>query len=313
MPRALHQCSGKTFAVLVYNLSDSDLCVPSDTVLGMKPAFRPLLESSTKFCQWDNSSSSMTFSDSPFERRCPWSPRTTAVTPFFTAAGCRGDKSVCAPDATHVAVLARHVLEEDTWSDIRRHLDSVCVPSSVLEPHEFDEACPLPSAEDPSLREVPSGTEICFLEPQKGFCGDQQTIYYYDQHSRSCKSFVFSGCGANENHFLTQEECVERCEKPLENARVQSAESEATKCPPAFGVWTGLSSLLQAPRGRRLHCVQLPRDGVHNYSVPRIMPSDLRKTNVKPRCAQVSLPVARCLQAAASGRKLQCENSSLFF
>uniref|UniRef100_A0A131Z2W5 Pancreatic trypsin inhibitor n=1 Tax=Rhipicephalus appendiculatus TaxID=34631 RepID=A0A131Z2W5_RHIAP len=70
--------------------------------------------------------------------------------------GLQGDKSVCAPDATHVAVLARHVLEEVTWSDIRRHLDSVCVPSSVLEPHEFDEACPLPSAEDPSLREVPS-------------------------------------------------------------------------------------------------------------------------------------------------------------
>uniref|UniRef100_A0A224YCP3 Pancreatic trypsin inhibitor n=1 Tax=Rhipicephalus zambeziensis TaxID=60191 RepID=A0A224YCP3_9ACAR len=144
--------------------------------------------------------------------------------------GLQGDKSVCAPDATHVAVLARHVLEQDTSSDIRRHLDSVCVPSSVLEPHEFDEACPLPSAEDPSLREVPSGTEMCFLDPKKGFCGDHQTIYYYDQHSRSCQSFVFSGCGANENHFLTQEECVERCEKPLENARVQSAESEATKC-----------------------------------------------------------------------------------
>uniref|UniRef100_L7LTN2 Putative pentalaris n=1 Tax=Rhipicephalus pulchellus TaxID=72859 RepID=L7LTN2_RHIPC len=139
------------------------------------------------------------------------------------------DKSVCAPDAIHVAVLARHVLEEDTSSDIRRHLDSLCVPSSLLQPHEFAEACPLPSAEDPSLTEVPSGTEMCFLDPKKGFCGDQHTIYYYDRHAQRCKSFIFYGCGANENHFLTQEECVERCEKPLENARVQSA--EPTKCP----------------------------------------------------------------------------------
>ncbi|XP_054920042.2 papilin-like isoform X5 [Dermacentor andersoni] len=139
--------------------------------------------------------------------------------------------SVCAPDATHVSVLARHVLEEDTSREIAHHLDDVCVPSSVLEPHEFDEACPLPSAEDPSLTEVPSGKEMCFLDPKAGFCSDQQTIYYYDRHSRSCKNFSFTGCGANDNHFLTQQECVDKCEKPLEEARVQPAEPEATQCP----------------------------------------------------------------------------------
>ncbi|XP_037560602.1 papilin-like isoform X3 [Dermacentor silvarum] len=148
--------------------------------------------------------------------------------------GQQGDEahsSVCAPDATHVSVLARHVLEEDTSRDIVHHLDGVCVPNSVLESHEFDEACPLPSAEDPSLTEVPAGKEMCFLDPSAGFCSNQQTIYYYDRHSRSCKTFSFTGCGGNDNHFLTQQECLEKCEKPLEEARVQPAESEATQCP----------------------------------------------------------------------------------
>lgn len=63
------------------------------------------------------------------------------------------------------------------------------------------------------------GKEMCFLDPKAGFCSDQQTIYYYDRHSRSCKNFSFTGCGANDNHFLTQQECVDKCEKPLEEAR----------------------------------------------------------------------------------------------
>ncbi|XP_077506631.1 uncharacterized protein LOC144115886 isoform X11 [Amblyomma americanum] len=139
--------------------------------------------------------------------------------------------SVCAPDATHVSVLARHVLERDTSLEITRHLENVCVAVAQLEPHEFDEACTLPSDEDPTLAEIPPGTGICFLERKEGFCANKQTVFYYDREQRSCLNFTFTGCGANENHFLTRQECVERCEKPLEQARAPPVESESAQCP----------------------------------------------------------------------------------
>lgn len=137
--------------------------------------------------------------------------------------------SVCAPDATHVSVLARHVLEQDTSQEITRHLETICVAVAQLESHEFDEACPQPTAEDPSLAGLPPGTEMCFLEPKAGFCRDAQTIFYYDREQRGCRNFTFTGCGANENHFLTRQECVERCEMPLQQARVRPVES--AHCP----------------------------------------------------------------------------------
>ncbi|XP_077561694.1 papilin-like isoform X2 [Haemaphysalis longicornis] len=120
--------------------------------------------------------------------------------------------SVCPPDATHVSVLARHVLEEETSQEIGRHLEAACVPRGLLEPHEFQ------------------GTEICFLEPSEGFCRGKHTVFYYDKDARSCQNFTFTGCGANENHFLNRQECVDRCEVPLEKARVQPVDSGAIRC-----------------------------------------------------------------------------------
>ncbi|XP_077506633.1 papilin-like isoform X13 [Amblyomma americanum] len=93
------------------------------------------------------------------------------------------------------------------------------------------EACTLPSDEDPTLAEIPPGTGICFLERKEGFCANKQTVFYYDREQRSCLNFTFTGCGANENHFLTRQECVERCEKPLEQARAPPVESESAQCP----------------------------------------------------------------------------------
>ncbi|XP_077561741.1 papilin-like isoform X11 [Haemaphysalis longicornis] len=138
--------------------------------------------------------------------------------------------SVCPPDATHVSVLARHVLEEETSQEIGRHLEAACVPRGLLEPHEFQDACRLPSVADPSLAGVPQGTEICFLEPSEGFCRGKHTVFYYDKDARSCQNFTFTGCGANENHFLNRQECVDRCEVPLEKARVQPVDSGAIRC-----------------------------------------------------------------------------------
>ncbi|XP_077561734.1 papilin-like isoform X10 [Haemaphysalis longicornis] len=177
--------------------------------------------------------------------------------------------SVCPPDATHVSVLARHVLEEETSQEIGRHLEAACVPRGLLEPHEFQDACRLPSVADPSLAGVPQGTEICFLEPSEGFCRGKHTVFYYDKDARSCQNFTFTGCGANENHFLNRQECVDRCEVPLEKAREYVNVQPTSSCPAACVKRVSSSGVF------RCHCpshgvCKLPlKQGSCNGKIPR--------------------------------------------
>lgn len=46
---------------------------------------------------------------------------------------------------------------------------------------------------------------------ERGSCYGELLRYHYDVERRSCVSFIYSGCGANENHFVTAEECERAC------------------------------------------------------------------------------------------------------
>ncbi|PIO37532.1 hypothetical protein AB205_0141750, partial [Aquarana catesbeiana] len=35
--------------------------------------------------------------------------------------------------------------------------------------------------------------------------------YYYDKETGTCKSFIYGGCGGNENNFTTKEKCEAMC------------------------------------------------------------------------------------------------------
>lgn len=37
---------------------------------------------------------------------------------------------------------------------------------------------------------------------------------YYDKENNECKSFIYGGCGANRNIFITIEECEKLCKQP---------------------------------------------------------------------------------------------------
>ena len=53
--------------------------------------------------------------------------------------------------------------------------------------------------------------DFCELDYEHGNCFDQRTYYYYDKHDGVCKSFIYSGCGGNQNRFQNQQECIEKC------------------------------------------------------------------------------------------------------
>ncbi|XP_053386558.1 tissue factor pathway inhibitor-like isoform X2 [Mercenaria mercenaria] len=56
--------------------------------------------------------------------------------------------------------------------------------------------------------EVP---KICKNKPARGFCIFNIIKYYYDTLSGKCKSFIWTGCGGNENRFISQNECERTC------------------------------------------------------------------------------------------------------
>ncbi|KAF4106105.1 collagen alpha-6(VI) chain-like [Onychostoma macrolepis] len=52
----------------------------------------------------------------------------------------------------------------------------------------------------------------CFLEKDSGrVCGSYMSRWYYSQQTKKCMHFWYSGCGGNENRFLTEDECFREC------------------------------------------------------------------------------------------------------
>ncbi|XP_067326954.1 BPTI/Kunitz domain-containing protein-like [Anolis sagrei] len=72
---------------------------------------------------------------------------------------------------------------------------------------------------DPSLFEsaVLSGCPVsyppkCKLSQESGPCMAKFEQFYFDTRSKRCQSFTYSGCGGNENRFVTMLDCLLSCE-----------------------------------------------------------------------------------------------------
>jgi hypothetical protein len=62
-----------------------------------------------------------------------------------------------------------------------------------------------------STKEV-SISDKCFEKPNPGKCRAYFKKYYFDNNDKTCKSFVWGGCGGNIP-FKTLDECKSSCEK----------------------------------------------------------------------------------------------------
>ncbi|XP_074928251.1 uncharacterized protein LOC116814632 isoform X3 [Chelonoidis abingdonii] len=61
------------------------------------------------------------------------------------------------------------------------------------------------------LRPFPG--DICRLPPETGPCEALIPRFFYNPASRTCKSFIYSGCQGNGNNFRTLLECQRACWK----------------------------------------------------------------------------------------------------
>ena len=55
----------------------------------------------------------------------------------------------------------------------------------------------------------------CSSKPEKGPCRARIPRYYYDQDHKTCKRFIYGGCGGNNNNYPTKKDCSTNCkDKP---------------------------------------------------------------------------------------------------
>ena len=54
-------------------------------------------------------------------------------------------------------------------------------------------------------------TTKCYLPVDEGTCTGSTTRYYYDRQSGQCERFTYSGCGGNNNNFITKRACESQC------------------------------------------------------------------------------------------------------
>ncbi|EYB92941.1 hypothetical protein Y032_0188g1149 [Ancylostoma ceylanicum] len=52
----------------------------------------------------------------------------------------------------------------------------------------------------------------CLLPKEIGKCKETYPFYHFDRSSKSCQPFSYSGCGGNENRFMTLSQCDGLCE-----------------------------------------------------------------------------------------------------
>ncbi|GFY58888.1 papilin [Trichonephila inaurata madagascariensis] len=53
--------------------------------------------------------------------------------------------------------------------------------------------------------------DFCKLKPYIGHCDEEHKRWYYDPLALKCKLFKYSGCGGNDNRFLTRYLCEVAC------------------------------------------------------------------------------------------------------
>uniref|UniRef100_A0A3Q0QZR3 BPTI/Kunitz inhibitor domain-containing protein n=1 Tax=Amphilophus citrinellus TaxID=61819 RepID=A0A3Q0QZR3_AMPCI len=56
-----------------------------------------------------------------------------------------------------------------------------------------------------------SRSEPCFTPVDRGMCDGAERRFAYNPEKKRCQSFSYSGCGGNENNFISRKHCIHKC------------------------------------------------------------------------------------------------------
>lgn len=60
---------------------------------------------------------------------------------------------------------------------------------------------------------------FCYFPKDEGLCSANVTRYYFSPRQRACQAFTYTGCGGNDNNFVTMKSCKQVCAKALKKKR----------------------------------------------------------------------------------------------
>uniref|UniRef100_A0A183GQH4 BPTI/Kunitz inhibitor domain-containing protein n=1 Tax=Heligmosomoides polygyrus TaxID=6339 RepID=A0A183GQH4_HELPZ len=72
--------------------------------------------------------------------------------------------------------------------------------------------CELPGTEITGQLPDPETKYRCLQPAEVGSCKETYPAYHFDRLTKSCRPFSYSGCGGNDNRFLTLTQCQGLCE-----------------------------------------------------------------------------------------------------
>uniref|UniRef100_UPI0037E81921 protein AMBP-like n=1 Tax=Semicossyphus pulcher TaxID=241346 RepID=UPI0037E81921 len=76
-------------------------------------------------------------------------------------------------------------------------------------------------------------TEACNAAPETGACFGLHPRYYYNSSSMSCELFNYGGCLGNQNNFVNERDCLQRCRTEAA-CRLPMAAQPCTGQPPIW-------------------------------------------------------------------------------
>lgn len=57
--------------------------------------------------------------------------------------------------------------------------------------------------------------DTCHLPAEIGACGNYVQRWYYDTKEKACRQFYYGGCEGNDNNFMSEQDCLQRCKQEL--------------------------------------------------------------------------------------------------
>ncbi|XP_055351852.1 papilin-like isoform X2 [Paramacrobiotus metropolitanus] len=142
----------------------------------------------------------------------------------FEYGGCQGNANRF-PSAEECQKICAHVISPPTPPSVDENVHTI--------PPEYPaQTYPTAPRQNPYLA-------ICSMPADAGACDERQARYYYDISQGKCLSFTYTGCGGNQNHFHTLEQCEGFCAQfgvgcPARTCDIQCPygyENDPSSCP----------------------------------------------------------------------------------
>ncbi|NWT58801.1 TFPI1 inhibitor, partial [Erythrocercus mccallii] len=70
-----------------------------------------------------------------------------------------------------------------------------------------------PAEETLRVREPPPIPSLCMTPMDRGLCRAKELRFFYNYSTGRCRPFSYSGCGGNENNFISRKSCLKICKK----------------------------------------------------------------------------------------------------